>query len=230
MDFTLEQRLKTQAKLAREFEAELRIAHELQLGLMPAEPPQIKGFDIAGRCIPASHVGGDFYQYFQQDGKLILCMADVTGHAMEAAVPVIMFSGALHVEMKHGKRLETLFSSLNETLCKSLDQRTFVCFCMGELDVAGSTFRLSDAACLYPFHFRFSKGDVVELQVDVYPLGIRPETAYAVIETILEIGTISSSAPTGSSRRGTIGKRPLALSARQRQSARRVQKACQRRP
>ena len=155
---------------------------------MPAEPPQIKGFDIAGRCIPASHVGGDFYQYFQQDGKLILCMADVTGHAMEAAVPVIMFSGALHAEMKHGKRLETLFSSLNETLCKSLDQRTFVCFCMGELDVAGSTFRLSDAACPYPFHYRFSRDDVVELQVDAYPLGIRPETAYAVVETTLNPG------------------------------------------
>jgi hypothetical protein len=45
--------------------------------------------------IPANHVGGDFFQYFQQDGKLFVCMADVTGHAMEVTVPVMMFSGVL---------------------------------------------------------------------------------------------------------------------------------------
>ena len=71
-------------------------AHDLQMGLMPTKPPQIEGFDITGRCIPANHVGGDFFQYFQQDGKLSLCLADVTGHAMEAAVPVMMFSGVLN--------------------------------------------------------------------------------------------------------------------------------------
>jgi hypothetical protein len=54
----------------RQLEAELEKAHELQMGLMPAESPQVPGFDIAGRCIPATHVGGDFYQYFQQNGKL----------------------------------------------------------------------------------------------------------------------------------------------------------------
>ena len=56
---------------------ELQTAHTLQMGLMPTEPPQIEGFDITGRCIPANHVGCDFYQYFQQDGKLSVCMADV---------------------------------------------------------------------------------------------------------------------------------------------------------
>ena len=71
-------------------------AHDLQMGLMPTEPPQIEGFDITGRCIPANHVGDDFFQYFQYCGKLSLYLADVTGHAIEAVLPVMMFSGVLN--------------------------------------------------------------------------------------------------------------------------------------
>jgi|GEM_PF-6373037 hypothetical protein len=60
-------------------EAELQKAHDLQMGLMPTAPPAVAGFGISGRCIPASHVGGDFFQYFPRDGQLSICMADVTG-------------------------------------------------------------------------------------------------------------------------------------------------------
>ena len=188
LGYTLENRLEAQEKLAQAWEEELRIAHNLQLGLMPLESLQIAGLDLAGRCIPATHVGGDFYQCFPRDGKLAVCMADVTGHAMKAAVPVIAFSGVLKTEMKRGNPLETLFSNLNETLCESLDKRTFICFCMGELHIADRTFRLANAACPYPFHFRAATGDVVELQVDAYPLGVRSGNAYGAIEVALEPG------------------------------------------
>jgi len=77
-------------------------------------------------------------------------MADVTGHAMEAAVPVMMFSGVLKTEMRFGAPLEQLFCHLNRTVHDSLDSRTYVCFTMGELDVAGRRFRLANAACPYP--------------------------------------------------------------------------------
>jgi serine phosphatase RsbU (regulator of sigma subunit) len=106
---------QAQQQLIDELEEELQTAHTLQMGLMPTEPPQIDGYDIAGCCIPANHVGGDFFQYFQQDGKLSVCMADVTGHAM-AAVPVMMFSGVLNTEMGYGHSVEQLFSKLTNTL------------------------------------------------------------------------------------------------------------------
>ena len=92
---------RTQRQLIDELEEELQTAHKLQMGLMPARPPEIEGLDIAGRCIPATHVGGDFYQYFVHDDKLILCLADVTGHAMDAAIPMVQFSGILKSEMQH---------------------------------------------------------------------------------------------------------------------------------
>ena len=156
---------------------------------MPTESPKISGFDISGRCLPANHVGGDFFQYFPiSDNRLAISLADVTGHAMEAAVPVMMFSGVLESEIKHGESLVDLFSSLNQTLHKTLDKRTFVCFTMGELDTDTRKFRLSNGGCPYPYHYKAASGDIVELHVDAYPLGARAETDYPVIEAQLSLG------------------------------------------
>ena len=181
---------EAQKKLIDELEEELQTAHDLQMDLMPAESPRINGLDIAGRCIPFNHVGGDFFQYFEQNGKLSICMADVTGHAMEAAVPVMMFSGVLksQMEMEMDVPLETLFGRLNRTMHGSLDSRTYVCFTMGDLDLDTRIFHLANAACPYPFHFRAATGEVEEIQVDAYPLGIRAEADYTAIETTLGPG------------------------------------------
>ena len=189
-NFLREQRLRLEAQeeLNRELEEELQTAHDLQMGLMSAQPPRIAGFDIAGSCLPFNHVGGDLFQYFPQDGKLAICLADVTGHAMEAAVPVMMFSGVLKTEMRHGAPLDQLFDQLNTTMHDALDDRTYVCFCIGELDVADGLFRLANAACPYPFHFHAATGEVEEMQVDAYPLGVRDGTVYTSIETMLEPG------------------------------------------
>ena len=181
-------RAQTAELQAQVAEQELQTARTLQMGLMPTTPPTLAGFELAGRCLPASEVGGDFFQYFEQNGRLSVCMADVTGHAMEAAVPVMMFSGVLESEIKHGQNLDQLFVSLNEVLSSKLDSRTYVCFTMGEVDPASKTFRVSNGGCPYPYHYQAASGGVSEIQIDAYPLGIRSDTQYSVAEIQLEPG------------------------------------------
>jgi ligand-binding sensor domain-containing protein len=171
-----------------EMEEELQTAHNMQMRLMPTSSPELPGLDIAGRCLPANHVGGDLFQYFPLDDRLVVAMADVTGHAMEAAVPVMMFSGVLESDIGHGYGLEMLFTSLNRTLCNKLDDRTFVCLAMSELNFSTRTFRFANGGSPYPYHFHAATGEVSELQVDAYPLGVRPDTAYTAIEVQLEPG------------------------------------------
>ena len=172
----------------REMAKELQTAHDMQMALMPTAPPQVEGFDIAGRCIPANHVGGDFYQYFVQGDKLSLCLADVTGAAMEAAIPVVMFNGILDKQMELGGNVEAAFDGLNRTLHRTLDSRTFVCFTMAEIAPTGRSYRLSNAGCPYPYHFSAETGQVTELQLSAYPLGVRAETEYSVFEGQLQAG------------------------------------------
>ncbi len=133
-------------------------------------------------------MGGDFFQYFQQDGKLSVCLADVTGHAMEAAVPVMMFSGILDTQMQTGDDLEDLFAKLNRSLHRNLDRRTFICFTMGEVNIKDRGLRLANGGCPYPYHYRAAIGQMAELEVDAYPLGVRAETVYPAIERVLAPG------------------------------------------
>jgi len=181
--------LQAERALMQELEEELQTAHDLQMGLMPKEAPQIEGLNIAGRCLPANHVGGDFFQYHQlAPNRLAVSLADVTGHAMEAAIPVVMFSGVLESQVEADRSLEELFGRLNRTLHQSLDSRTFVCFAMGDFDVDTGRFRHANSGCPYPLHFRSQTGEVDELQVDAYPLGVRPKVDYAVEEAQLKVG------------------------------------------
>ena len=173
---------------AQAMEEELQTAHNLQMGLMPRESPEVEGLDIAGRCIPANHVGGDFFQYFHQDGKASIAMADVTGHAMEAAVPMMVFSGILDSQVEIGGDLETLFSRLNRSLYRNLESQTFVCFTMLEVDPSTRIVSLCDAGCPYPYHYLAETGQLLELQVDTYPLGVRSETHYEMLQAQLQPG------------------------------------------
>jgi sigma-B regulation protein RsbU (phosphoserine phosphatase) len=179
---------QAERQLFAEMETELQTAHDLQMGLMPEEAPRIAGLEIAGRCLPANHVGGDLFQYFHTPDKLSLALADVTGHAMEAAIPVVMFCGVLRSQLELGSSLEALFDRLNRSLYATLTGHTFVCFTLGELEISTRILRLSNSGCPYPYHYRASSGEVVELRVNAYPLGIRPDTRYPVIAVQLEPG------------------------------------------
>ncbi|NKB68153.1 MAG: SpoIIE family protein phosphatase [Candidatus Latescibacteria bacterium] len=182
-------RLQVQEILNQELEDELQTASELQLGLMPVAAPIVPGFSLAGHCQPASHVSGDFYQYLaRSDGGLVLCLADVTGHAMDAAIPMVQFAGILESEGKYVRQLAQLFVALNQTLYQALSRRTYVCCAMVELIPAASTVRLANAGCPFPFHFQAASGQVIEHEIATYPLGARAKTKFPVIDIDLSPG------------------------------------------
>lgn len=73
---------KAQAQL----KAELEVARTLQLAILPGTFPARPGCDGAARMIPASTMGGDFYDYIElPDGQIGLVIADVSGHGVPAA-------------------------------------------------------------------------------------------------------------------------------------------------
>lgn len=72
---------------AKEQEKELQIAKKIQLGLLPAKVPQIEGISLAGLCVPARDVGGDYYDYLTyRNDEIDLVIADVSGHNIGAAL------------------------------------------------------------------------------------------------------------------------------------------------
>ena len=170
-------------------EAELETASQMQMRLMPTDNPSVPGFDIAGRCRPATHVGGDFFQFYpRKHGRLSVAMADVTGHGMQAAIPNLLFSGMLENQMESEVDPETLVDNLNRSLTRSLEPRTFVCFSLGEIDPDRRRIRLVNGGCPYPYHFIAETSRVCEVETGALPLGLRTGSQYAGVDCELAIG------------------------------------------
>jgi serine phosphatase RsbU (regulator of sigma subunit) len=84
---------------------ELTQAAEVQRRLLPRVPPVVPGYEIAGRCLPAREVGGDFFDWYQlDDGTPQITIADVMGKGISAAlvaasVRSMLRGGSLHNDL-----------------------------------------------------------------------------------------------------------------------------------
>ena len=112
----------------------------------------------------------------------------VTGHAMAAAIPAVMFDGILDSQMAFGDDLESLFSRLNERLVEKMQRRSHICFSMAQIDVASLKARFGNAGNPYPMHYRASDSALEEIRIDAYPLGVRAQTSYDITELTLRHG------------------------------------------
>ncbi|MEA2162717.1 MAG: phosphoserine phosphatase RsbU/P [Thermoanaerobaculia bacterium] len=65
---------------------ELRFAREVQISMLPEAPPQLGWADVAGISLPATEVGGDYYDYYIVDGRLAVICGDVAGHGLASGI------------------------------------------------------------------------------------------------------------------------------------------------
>ena len=86
-----------------ELENEVAMAAGIQMGLLPKEPPAVEGIDLAGLCLPAANVGGDYYDLILDDeGRLVILVADVAGHSIGSALLMAMARSVLRREVAQG--------------------------------------------------------------------------------------------------------------------------------
>lgn len=80
-------RLYDEEQSLKKIEEELNFATDIQTNLLPKSNPQIDGFDIAGKSIPAKEVGGDYYDFISIDeNKNAICLGDISGKGLPAAM------------------------------------------------------------------------------------------------------------------------------------------------
>jgi Stage II sporulation protein E (SpoIIE) len=114
----------------RRVEEEMQQAQAVQALLVPENLPQTPGYRIAGTYLPASHVGGDFYQVLlMPDGGLIAVLGDVSGKGLQAAMVVSMAVGAVRAIVKETSQPEEILSRLNRELIGNLKSGFVTCIC-----------------------------------------------------------------------------------------------------
>ncbi|MDR9419968.1 PP2C family protein-serine/threonine phosphatase [Gracilimonas sp.] len=164
-------------------EKEIEIARESQFKLMPLQPPKAEGFEVYGFFMPSFEVGGDYFDYLltkdetDKPSALTMSVVDVSGKAMQAAMPAVFTSGLLLSRMKHDCPDEVL-SEISEPIFHRTDKRTFITCVMARYDLETRQMAIANAGHCRPILKRNGIAEYIHTPNPSYPLGLREKVEY----------------------------------------------------
>jgi len=133
------QMLLEEFAVKQRIERDLNIAREIQQGLLPKQPPDLPGFDIAGWSQPADETGGDCFDWLLlPDGRLAITIGDATGHGIGPALVAAEARALLRGTLVQSRELARVVPQINDLLAEDLREGTFVTAFVGLLDPAAS--------------------------------------------------------------------------------------------
>ncbi len=142
----LQDAIKTHTTQLETQEQDLQRALEIQRALLPKNIPQLPGFEIAGAWQPARVVGGDYYDVLTlSESRLAICIADVVGKGVSAALLMANLQAAVHAFARDAPSPAWLCSRVNAVLCSNIAEGKFVTFFYGILDAATRQFEFCNA-------------------------------------------------------------------------------------
>lgn len=166
---------------------ELRVAREIQAGMLPASFPQPEsGFDVFALMEPAKDVGGDLYDVFRSErGALYFTIGDVSGKGVPAALfmartmdMVRVVSRLLRAEGAHDIGPAEIIKHVNNELCQNNASLMFVTLLVGRLDTHSGDLVYCSAGHPAPMRLAASEGPFELPCVRAAPLGLTPGRTY----------------------------------------------------
>ena len=160
---------------------ELDLARLLQASMLPLRHPLFpdrSDLDVAALVEPAASVGGDFFDTFlTADDRLFLCIGDVSGHGIGAALLMARTIGLIRSLAMTAPGPEAVLEQLNAVLCEGNDTCLFATLFCGYLEPTRGLLTYSNAGHLPPLLIQ--GGQCTELPLPRGPLvGILPEASY----------------------------------------------------
>lgn len=173
---------------------DLEIAREIQLWLVPSQPPEVPGAEIAFATRPQNSVAGDYYDAFYptvsaaEGGKLLLVVADVAGKSVPAALLMATMQASLRTIAGDNAPLDALVARLNRyASAYSLDGRRFTTAILATFDPASGELVYVNAGHNAPVLRRANKS-MEFLDQGGLPLGIEPSATYETATMHLHAG------------------------------------------
>jgi len=117
----------------RALEKDLKVAAEIQKSLLPAAPPAVPGYDVAGSNRPSRTVGGDYYDFGMDHGRLLFALGDVAGKGTAAALLMTVLRAAVRGHWGDGSAAEAMVR-INRTICQNVTEGKYVTFFLARLD------------------------------------------------------------------------------------------------
>ena len=175
----------------RRVEHQMHLAQEVQARLLPAQPPRVPGYEIAGLCLPTFEIGGDYYDYLElSDDLLGLVIADVSGKGTAAALSMTAFRSVLRSQARRRREPSHLANRLNVLMPDATGASAYVTCVYALLEPAEGYLRYTNCGHNPPLLVR-ARGPVERLDLGGFPLGIFSDSRYETGVAVLEPGDVT---------------------------------------
>jgi sigma-B regulation protein RsbU (phosphoserine phosphatase) len=161
---------------------ELEIGAEIQRQLLPRNCPNIQGLQLAAKCLTASRVGGDYYDFIpiQNGDRWSIVVGDVMGKGVPAGLIMTMTRGMLRAEVLNGHSPGMILEHLNQIMFDDLEKsHRFVTMFYSEYDPKNQVLSFSNAAHLPALIWRSQSSTIHSLDTLGAIIGLEAGSKYA---------------------------------------------------
>jgi len=170
---------------------ELDIAYHIQKSLLIEKFPEVRGVEIAGECVPAMEVGGDFYDLLHiGNGYTNIVIGDVAGKGMPAAMFMGIVRSIIRAEGFESLSASEVMKKANRLICLDSQSGMFVTIFYALYNEAKKSLEYCNAGHVYPMLYDPSFQKFTYLNTEGRPLGITIDSNYEAKSCTLEGGQV----------------------------------------
>jgi sigma-B regulation protein RsbU (phosphoserine phosphatase) len=174
----------------KRLEGQLEVARQVQLELLPANDPQLEGFDICAWNFSTEEVSGDYYDWVSiYEDQIGMVIADVSGKGVPAALLMAFLRASLRAAIHIGYAPHISMSKVNYLLWESIERNQFVTAFYGVLDASNKTLAYTNAGHNPPL-LMDADGTARFIERGGLPLGMFRDTRYYEYYQAIEPGQI----------------------------------------
>ncbi len=166
-------------KLARQqleqkaMQRELEIAKDVQRFLFPKKLPKTKELQVEAKYLPHHQVGGDYYDYIEIDpAKFLVCVADVSGKGVPAAILMSNFQASLRTLARKTVDLREIVHELNHQVMQNANGENFITAFLGLFDRETGTLQYVNSGHNPPYMINRETEEITTLEKGSTILGI----------------------------------------------------------
>jgi sigma-B regulation protein RsbU (phosphoserine phosphatase) len=169
-------------------ERELQMARKVQASLMPDQIPEASGWEFSARWLPAREVAGDFYDFIDFEGDVVMVIADVTDKGMPAALFMALTRSIVRSTLENAPTLAKAMTQANRLICSDSTSGMPVSLFCARLSVKSGELRYVNAGHNPPLLHRAGERGLGHLNRTGMVLGVDEETTYEEESVILNAG------------------------------------------
>jgi sigma-B regulation protein RsbU (phosphoserine phosphatase) len=171
---------------------DMEIARQIQLSLLPPEPPHVVGVQLAARCVSATQVGGDYYDFFlRSEHELEMVIADVSGHSVGSALIMAEARSLLRAQVERTESLSGILASLNQLLYEDLTRaELFITMFFLKYDGSRRMATYANAGHNRPIIARADQSGCIALDTEGMILGVRENVSFEELTIQLQPGDV----------------------------------------